>query len=263
MIPRCGGRMWGPDRRNPHGAVQHAGGSALVCEDVSIGYGDTTIVRDVNLRVEAGKVLAIVGPNGAGKSTLLNGIVGLAKVMAGQITFDGARIGTIRPEEAAARRIAYVPQGRWLFPYASGALNVWSGGFTRSDRGALADDIDRFFSDWSAAGPLARKRASYMSGGQQQVIAIGRALMAHPRLLLLDEPSLGLAPILVKEVFAMLASVASGLSSTGTVVVLVEQNVEAALHIADEVCVLAGGRVVHHGPRGELSASDIGDHYLH
>jgi branched-chain amino acid transport system ATP-binding protein len=242
----------------------HPARPLLTCEHVRIGYGDATVIDDLTLSVSRGEVLAVMGPNGAGKTTLLNGIMGLARVSSGRIDFDGGDLRGARPEQVAARGIAYVPQGRWLFPYSSGAMNVWSGGFRRPDRRRITPDVDDFFDTWPAAKPLARKRAELMSGGQQQIIAIGRALMARPRLLLLDEPSLGLAPILVKEVFSMIGEIAAGLSSTtGTAVVLVEQNVAAALHIADHICLLSGGVAVHQGPRAGMTAADIGERYLH
>lgn len=235
----------------------------LEIEDVSIAYGDATVISGFSLCVKPGEVVAVMGPNGAGKTTLLNGLMGLARVSAGRVFFDGQELRETRPDRIAARGIAYVPQGRWLFPYSSGALNVWSGGFLRADRHEVNADVARFFQNWQAASPLARRRAELMSGGQQQMVAIGRALLAKPKLLLLDEPSLGLAPILVTEVFAMISEITAGLSSTGTAVVLVEQNVEAALRIADYVCLLAGGKKVHEGARAEMTAQAIGERYLH
>jgi branched-chain amino acid transport system ATP-binding protein len=207
-------------------------------------------------------VLAVLGPNGAGKTTLLNGVMGLAKVKVGRICFNGADIGGLAPEQAAARGIAYVPQGRWLFPYATGSVNVWSGGYPRADRRHVDAEVKSFFNGWQAAKPLARRRAGLMSGGQQQLIAVGRALTARPVLLLLDEPSLGLAPVLVKEVFEMIAQVADGLISSGGAVILVEQNVEAALAIASSICVLSGGAAVYQGASTSLSAERIGELYL-
>lgn len=230
---------------------------------VSIAYGDSVVVRDVNLRVAPGEVLAIIGPNGAGKTTVLNGLVGLADVVAGSVHLDGVPLVRPRLERMAGAGVAYVPQGRWLFPYSDGTANLWSGGFSRRDRKALDQDVRRFISTWPIAERVARRRAAVMSGGEQQVVAIGRGVMARPRLLLIDEPSLGLAPILVREVVKILAEITSGLSGEGAAVVLVEQNVEMALEVADRVCVLVGGEILHEGPKSDLSSSDISEFYLH
>ncbi len=235
----------------------------LELERLSLAYGETVVVRDVSLKVRAGEVYAVMGPNGAGKTTLLNGIVGMASRVEGSIVFDGEPLERINPQRAAKRRIAYVPQGRQLFPYASGRMNLWSGGYGRRDRGRLEKDIDDFIAAWPVAARVAKRNAEVMSGGEQQVIAIGRGALSKPRLMLIDEPSLGLAPILVQEVFKLIADVASDASHAGAAVVLVEQNVEAALSVADHVCILSGGQVVHQGARGDLTAADIGDMYLH
>ncbi len=235
----------------------------LELHGVSLAYGDTVVVRDVSLAVRAGEVCAVMGPNGAGKTTLLNGIVGLSSRVAGRIRLGGETLERISPERAAHRGVAYVPQGRRLFPYASGRMNLWSGGYRRKDQARVKAEVEEFIAAWPVAERVAKRNAEVMSGGEQQVIAVGRALMARPRLLLIDEPSLGLAPILVREVFKLISEVASGAASLGTAVVLVEQNVEAALSVADHVCILTGGRVAHQGAKGGLTASDIGDLYLH
>ena len=235
----------------------------LELSGVSLAYGETVVVRDVSLTLRSGEVYAIMGPNGAGKTTLLNGIVGLASTVAGRIVFAGEPLTRISPDRAAQRGIAHVPQGRQLFPYASGRMNLWSGGYRRRDRSRVDADVEQFISAWPVAERVAKRNAEVMSGGEQQVIALGRGLIAQPRLLLIDEPSLGLAPILVREVFKLIAEVASGASSSGTAVLLVEQNVEAALSVADHVCILTGGRIAHQAPKGNLTPSEIGEFYLH
>jgi len=216
----------------------------------------------LTLSVGAGEVLAVLGPNGAGKTTFLNGVVGLAQVTAGQVRLHGADITGVSPEQAAARGIAYVPQGRWLFAYATGSMNVWSGGYPRKDRGEVDADTRRFFAESDAARPLARRRGGVMSGGQQQLVAIGRGLTARPSLLLLDEPSLGLAPIAIGSVFTKIAEVAAGLARTGGAVVLVEQNVTAALNIAHRVCVLSGGAIIHEAAAADVSRAQLAALYL-
>ncbi len=237
--------------------------SLLHLDAVSVAYGETVVLRDLTLSVAPGEVLAVVGPNGAGKTTLLNGIVGLASVVAGSVTYDSRNLRNMRPERAGGMGIAYVPQGRWLFPYASGTMNLWSGGYPRRDRRAVDRDVKGFLSRWPVAQRVSRRNANVMSGGEQQVVAIGRGLVAEPRLLLIDEPSLGLAPVLVEEVFRVLTEISGGLLEKNAAIILVEQNVNMALEIADHVCVLAAGEIVHDGRRGELPASQIGDLYLH
>jgi branched-chain amino acid transport system ATP-binding protein len=250
--------MWGP------GMTTSASTTPLLSLDgISVAYGETVVLRDLSLSVAAGEVLAVLGPNGAGKTTLLNGIVGLASVVKGSVTYDERRLRNMRPERAAGMGIAYVPQGRWLFPYASGTMNLWSGGYPRSDRRGVDQAVRGFLSRWPVAERVSRRNAIVMSGGEQQVVAIGRGLVAEPRLLLIDEPSLGLAPVLVEEVFRVLEEISNGLLAKNGAVILVEQNVNMALEVADHVCVLASGEVVHNGRRGNLSAAEIGDLYLH
>jgi len=235
----------------------------LHLDGLSLAYGDAVVVRDVSLAVQPGEILAIMGPNGAGKTTVLNGIVGLARTAAGTLSFDGELVKRAHPERAAAMGIAYVPQGRWLFPYATGRTNLWSGGYRRKDQRAVAQEVEEFIAQWPVAARVADRHAAVMSGGEQQVIAIGRGILAQPRLLLVDEPSLGLAPILVKEVFALLRDAVADLARLGTAVILVEQNIDAALSIADRVCIMSAGAVVHQGVRGDLSSAQVGDLYLH
>lgn len=236
---------------------------ALSLDGVSIGYGDMTVIRDLTLKLRAGEVLALVGPNGAGKTTILNGVMGLARVTSGEIRLRGIDVTTLPPERTAPHGVAYVPQGRWLFPYATSWLNVWSGGYPRADRRQVDRDTSAFFHGWDATRPLVSRRGGLLSGGQQQMIAIGRGLLARPRVLLLDEPSVGLAPIAVKEVFAKIAEVAGQMAEAGGAVLVVEQNVAAALGVAKQVCVLVGGAIAYEGPAAECTTESIGDMYLH
>jgi branched-chain amino acid transport system ATP-binding protein len=237
----------------------------LALESVVLGYGKAVVVHDVSLELMPGEVVAITGSNGAGKTTLLRGIVGADRcaVKAGTIELDGKRLDRIRPERAAALGIAYVPQGRSLFPYSTGATNLWSGGYTRSDGRAVATDVRQFIESWPVAERVARRLAVGMSGGEQQVIAIGRGLMAAPRLLLVDEPSLGLAPVLVKQVAELIRSYAADRAAQGMSMIVVEQNVELALEVAHRVFVMSAGKLVREWKQGEATAAEVGEFYMH
>jgi branched-chain amino acid transport system ATP-binding protein len=237
----------------------------LAVASASLGYGKAVVAHDLDLEVMPGEVVAITGPNGAGKTSLLRAVVGSegCAVRSGTISLDGRPLGRIRPEKAAAMGIAYVPQGRALFPYTTGAMNLWSGGYPRSDRAAVNREVDRFIETWPIAQRVAKRLAVGMSGGEQQVIALGRGLMAAPRLLLIDEPSLGLAPVIVKQVAELITSYSRDLSEHGVAIVLVEQNVELALEVADRVFVMSAGKLVREWARGEATADEVGQFYMH
>jgi branched-chain amino acid transport system ATP-binding protein len=237
----------------------------LAVESASLGYGRALVVHELSLEVMPGEVVAITGPNGAGKTSLLRGIVGAdgCALKSGAVRLDGTPLERVRPERAAALGIAYVPQGRALFPYSTGATNLWSGGYVRDDRRAVDEAVDRFVESWPIAKRVARRLAVGMSGGEQQVIAIGRGLVAGPRLLLIDEPSLGLAPVIVKQVAELIRTYSEQLSGDGAAIVLVEQNVELALEVADRVFVMSAGRLVREWQRGEATAAEVGQFYMH
>ena len=225
----------------------------LRIDHLRITYGNAVeAVRDLSLHVPAGGIVALLGANGAGKSTVLKAISGVlasegGRIAAGTLTFEGAPLHTLRADAAVRRGIVQVPEGRRLFARLTVAENLAIGGFLRSaaDRAAtLARILDLF-------PPLRDKltrAAGLLSGGEQQMVALGRALMAHPRLLMLDEPSLGLAPLIVAEIFRTIAN----LRTRGVAILLVEQNARAALDIADEGYVLETGRVRLHGPAANL-----------
>ncbi|WP_407180754.1 ABC transporter ATP-binding protein [Bradyrhizobium sp. STM 3562] len=214
------------------------------------GYGGPDVLDDISLRVQAGEIVAVVGANGAGKTTLLNTIAGLIKPSAGTISLSGTEIGG-RPAERVVRAgLSLVPEGRQVIAPLSVEDNLLVGAYSRRDGGArvtLAEVYDRF--------PRLRERshqpAGLLSGGEQQMLAIGRALMAAPRALLLDEPSMGLAPLVVTEIFALL----SDLNKLGLAILLVEQNARKALALAARGYVIEGGRIVLQGPAGELANS--------
>jgi branched-chain amino acid transport system ATP-binding protein len=232
----------------------------LEVEALRVTYGGVVAVRDVSLSVAPGEVLAVLGANGAGKTTTLLAVSGLVKVRGGAVRLDGRSIIGLAPEEIARRGVAHVPAGRGIFPGLTVAENLRMGlygaGRARSaDAPAAVDEVLDTF-------PILRERrnqpAGTMSGGQQQQLAIGRALVQRPRLLLLDEMSMGLAPSIVADLFALVAS----LKTTGMSVVMVEQFVGQALKVADRAVVLEQGVVVAAGAPAELSADDIAAAYL-
>jgi len=217
----------------------------LRLDSVEVGYGDLVAVRDVSFEVRAGEVVALIGANGAGKTTTLRAITGLLPVRRGRIELDGQRIDGEPSSRIVGRGIAHVPEGRQLFPTMTVRENLELGARERAMRAATLDTVFTLF-------PRLRERedqqAGTLSGGEQQMCAIGRGLMARPRLLVLDEPSLGLAPVMVKLIFERLVTI----NAAGTTVLLVEQNVARALALAHRGYVLENGRVVLEGPREAL-----------
>jgi len=217
----------------------------LRLDSVEAGYGDLVAVRDVSFEVRAGEVVALIGANGAGKTTTLRAITGLLPVRGGRIELDGQRIDGEPSSRIVRRGIAHVPEGRQLFPTLTVRENLELGARERATRAATLDTVFTLF-------PRLRERedqlAGTLSGGEQQMCAIGRGLMARPRLLVLDEPSLGLAPVMVKLIFERLMTI----NAAGTTVLLVEQNVARALALAHRGYVLENGRIVLEGPREAL-----------
>ena len=222
---------------------------ALAVRDLCVAYGKVPAVRDVSLQVAPGSIVTVIGPNGAGKTTLLGAIAGLLPARGAVRCFG--EIATAWPVEERVRRgIVLVPERRELFGSMSVADNLRLGAFTRP-ASAIADSLADVHARFPVLAARRRAAAGTLSGGQQQMLAIGRALMAKPRLLLLDEPSLGLAPLLVQEIFREIARINR---DEGTTILLVEQNAHAALAIADRAYVLETGRVVLTGPGRELAA---------
>ena len=216
--------------------------------DVEAGYRDLVAVRDVSLEVRAGEVVALIGANGAGKTTTLRAISGLLPLRRGRIELDGERIDGRAPSRVVARGIAHVPEGRHLFPTMSVRENLELGA---RDRAGRAAGLDGVFTLFPRLRERQRQLAGTLSGGEQQMCAIGHGLMARPRLLLLDEPSLGLAPVMVKLIFEVLATI----NASGTAILLVEQNVARALALAHRAYVVENGRIVLEGPRAALQQS--------
>jgi branched-chain amino acid transport system ATP-binding protein len=225
--------------------------SALLRLDgVEAGYGDLTAIAGVSLEVRQGEAVALIGGNGAGKTTTLRAITGLVPVRAGRIEFAGARLDGLRSAEIVARGIAHVPEGRQLFPTLTVRDNLELGA-RAADRARSGDTLERVFALFPRLRERERQLAGTLSGGEQQMCAIGRGLMARPRLLLLDEPSLGLAPVMVKLIFETLQRV----NDAGTTIMLVEQNVPRALQLSHRGYVLENGRLALNGTRAELLAS--------
>jgi branched-chain amino acid transport system ATP-binding protein len=229
---------------------------------VDAGYGNLAVLRRVSLHVSAGEIVTLVGANGAGKTTLLETVAGLVRARAGEIAFDGAPIGRLATERIVARGCSLVPEGRQVFATMPVRENLLLGAhvqYARGKRHEVAEDLERVYGLFPILRSRADQLAGTLSGGEQQMLAIGRALMARPKLMMLDEPSMGLAPLVVKDIFAILKRV----REAGTTVLLVEQNARSALRIADRGYVLETGRIVLQGTAEELLANrDVQRAYL-
>jgi branched-chain amino acid transport system ATP-binding protein len=231
----------------------------LEVERLQVAYGDAIAIWDVSLAVGEGELVSVVGPNGSGKTTLINTIAGLLPVRSGGLRFLGEDLTRVAPHEVSSRGIAIVPEGRRLFGGMTVEENLEIGGYTPAARAARGARLERVYQLFPVLRTRRRQVAGTLSGGQQQMVAIGRALMAGPRLLLLDEPSLGLAPAIVDQVFEVIEA----LHRDGTAVLLVEQNVPRALAVAARAYVLAEGRIVSAGtPAALLAEPHIRSAYL-
>ena len=222
----------------------------LVAEALTAGYGRIDILHDVSLRVNVHEIVSIIGPNGAGKSTAFKTIVGFVKVSSGHVRFDGQEITGLRPDQVLPRGLAYVPQGRIVFPQMTVLENLEMGAYIERDRARVAAALERVYALFPVLAERRRQKAGTMSGGEQQMVAIGRALMTTPRLIMLDEPSLGLSPKFVTLIFEKLVE----MRSAGYTLMLVEQNAVRALGIADRAYVLELGRNRFEGPGPQLLA---------
>jgi len=209
----------------------------LKVEQVVAGYGKLEILHGVTLEVRPGEIVSVIGPNGAGKSTTFKTIVGFLHPKSGRILFDGSEITGFRPDQILRRGLAYVPQGRVVFPQMTVLENLEMGGYIESDRAKLKEAMERVFTLFPILGDRRKQKAGTMSGGEQQMVAVGRALMTNPRLILLDEPSLGLSPRLVTLIFDKLLE----MKQAGYTLAVVEQNAAKALSVADRGYVLELG----------------------
>jgi len=225
-----------------------ADGALLFAEHITAGYGRIDILHDVSLAVQPGEIVSIIGPNGAGKSTSFKAIVGFLHPRQGRVVFNGEEITGLRPDLVLRRGLAYVPQGRIVFPQMTVLENLEMGAFIERDRARVAAALQRVYALFPVLFDRRRQRAGTMSGGEQQMVAMGRALMTEPRLILLDEPSLGLAPKFVTLIFEKLVE----MKRTGYTLMLVEQNAARALAIADRGYVLELGRNRFEGAGSQL-----------
>ncbi len=228
--------------------------------DLSAGYrSGPDILNGLSLQVEQGRTYCIIGPNGAGKSTLLKVIAGILAPRQGSILFDGVDVGGLRPDQLLARGICFVPQDPSLFPKMTVRQNLTMGGFLESDKATVRGRIEELFEQFPLLAERANQAAGTLSGGQQQILLMARALMTEPRLMMIDEPSLGLAPQAADQVFEIVA----GLNRRGITALLVEQSVERGLNVSDWAFVLDLGRKRYEGPSGEILADPrIGELYM-
>ncbi len=220
----------------------------LELNDVRAGYGEAEVLRGVSLQVAEGEIVALIGANGAGKTTTLMMISGLVSVRGGGVTFGGDRLDRLAPEEVVKRGITQVPEGRHVFPRLTVRENLQLGAFSRSDGTQVAKDLEEVLGLFPVLRQRIGQYAGTLSGGEQQMLALGRGLMARPRCLLLDEPSLGLSPKLVMAIFEIIRRI----HERGTAILLVEQNAYQALRLAHRGYVLERGVIVRHGSSQEL-----------
>ena len=227
-------------------------GVLLEVEGLEAGYGKKTVLQGVALRVHEGEVVTMLGHNGAGKSTTLKTILGLLPARAGRVTFAGRPWANGDPVENVRRGMALVPQGRGVFPDLSVIENLMLGAYTQRDTSATATRLREVLELFPALHERGAQRAGTLSGGQQQMVAVGMALMPRPRLMMMDEPSIGLAPVLVQKVLETARQINRRF---GTAIILVEQNIRTALGVADRAYVMKSGRIVHERPASELLAA--------
>jgi branched-chain amino acid transport system ATP-binding protein len=235
----------------------------LRCEGVSVAYGALVAVNDIDLRVDAGSTVGIIGPNGAGKTSFLRGVCGLERVRGGSVHLDGVNVTGLPAAEFVRRGVSMVPAGRQLFPNLTVHRNLWLGAYVHSGSAAGRrkgmERLEHVLELFPVLHDRRRQAAGSLSGGEQQMLAISRALMADPRLVVLDEPSLGLAPMVLAQIFDALRLL---VSETGIAVLLVEQNAELTAEFVDQVYLFDSGRVVKSGSVSDLTSDDIGRAYF-
>ncbi len=222
----------------------------LELQGVRARYGAIEVLKGIDLRVEQGEIVSLIGANGAGKTTTLHCISGLHKLSAGTLTFNGRDLASLPPHAVVRLGVVHSPEGRRVFPRMTVAENLELGAYIRNDTAGIARDAERVFELFPVLLERRQQAAGTLSGGEQQMLAVGRAMMSQPKLLLLDEPSLGLAPLIVKKIFEVVQT----LNQQGTTILLVEQNARMALKIANRGYVLETGEVTMTGPAAELLA---------
>ncbi|MAN98167.1 MAG: branched-chain amino acid ABC transporter ATP-binding protein [Roseovarius sp.] len=224
----------------------------LEMRKIAVNYGKINAIRDISIAVPEGKIVTIIGGNGAGKTTTLRAMSGMISISAGEILFEGQRIDHLPAHKVVAHGIAHVPEGRRIFKDMTVEENLRTGAFLRRDKPEIERDLEQVYDRFPRLRERRVQRAQTMSGGEQQMLAIGRALMSKPRLLLMDEPSMGLAPVIVEEI----ARIIEEINAQGLSVVLVEQNAELALELAHHAYVLETGNTAMEGPAHELRGNE-------
>ncbi len=231
----------------------------LSVKNLTVHYGKVPAIRELNLDVPEGQVVALIGNNGAGKTTTMRALSGLKQPSSGEIRLDGERIDRMSPERINRSGVAHIPEGRRVWPQLSILENLEMGAFPRKDKSAIRRDLDIVYDHFPVLGQRQKEMAGNLSGGQQQMLAMGRALMAHPRIILMDEPSLGLSPKMCTEI----AKIIREIHQEGRTILLVEQNARLALSLAHQGYVLETGRVVLNGEaRGLLQNDEVKRTYL-
>lgn len=224
----------------------------LKVEDINVYYGNIQALKGVSFHIDEGEIVTLIGANGAGKSTLLKTVSGLLKPKQGQIMYQGKSIGGKAAQMIVKQGISHVPEGRRVFANMTVEENLQLGAYLRRDRAGIKEDMEKVFDLFPRMNERLKQPAGTLSGGEQQMLAMGRALMAKPKLLLLDEPSMGLAPLLVKTIFRIIEEI----NNAGTTILLVEQNANLALSIANRAYVVETGKIVLSGSADELTSSE-------
>jgi len=231
----------------------------LKLQNVNVNYGSIEALRDVSLIVPKGSIVALLGSNGAGKSTTLKTISGLTKLIKGDVIFENENISNLKPNYIVKKQIIHCPEGRQVFSQLTVQENLRLGSYCRKDRSQIKKDLDHVLKLFPRLKERLTQSGGTLSGGEQQMLAIGRALMGNPKLLLLDEPSLGLAPLIIKEIFEIIKNI----NKEGTSILLVEQNANLALSIADYAYILENGRIALSGKANELKNNEkVNELYL-
>ncbi len=224
----------------------------LEIRNLSVHYGGIHALQGIDIDVPEGKIVTLIGANGAGKSTTLRSIVGLVKTSGGNVAWNGEKLTGLATKDIVSKGIVLVPEGRRIFPNLTVEENLKLGAYSRSDKAGIAADEERVFALFPRLKERVRQKGGTLSGGEQQMLAVARALMTKPKLLMMDEPSLGLAPLVVKMIFDIIKTI----NAEGTTVLLIEQNAKAALEVADYGYVLETGRIILQGKGRELLADD-------
>ncbi|HWQ30345.1 MAG TPA: ABC transporter ATP-binding protein [Negativicutes bacterium] len=231
----------------------------LKIDDLVVAYGGIEALKGISLEVEEGKIISLIGANGAGKSTTLRSIMGLVKPKHGTITYMGKNLLEMKTQDMVNHGIALVPEGRRIFPNLTVLENLKMGAYCRNDKKGIDEDMEWVYTLFPRLKERTWQLAGTLSGGEQQMLAVGRALMSRPKLMMMDEPSLGLAPLIVKDIFSIIKEV----NKQGVTILLIEQNANAALHIADKAFVMETGRITMRGTGVELLANpDVKNAYL-